>query len=82
MDQKYLQEGFELTLAHALEECGEFIAAAGKTQRWGPWSSNPELPAEAQEMNILWLEREMNDVLETMTRFKHELTMLKNDNGL
>ena len=67
-DPKYLQDGFDKKLAHVIEECGEFLAAAGKTQRWGAFSVNPELPREMQEFNIDWLGREMMDLSETMGR--------------
>jgi hypothetical protein len=67
-EAKYLQDGFDKKLAHVIEECGEFLAAAGKTQRWGPFSVNPELPREMQEFNVDWLWREMMDLSETMGR--------------
>lgn len=49
MQEKYLRPGFDFALAHAIEEAGEFLAAAGKTQRWGRLSSNPELPPHERE---------------------------------
>ena len=64
----YLQEGFEKLLAHAIEECGEFLAAAGKTQRWGRYSVDPTIPPEEQEVNLEWLTREAFDVRETIDR--------------
>lgn len=67
-DPDYFQEGFEAQLSHAIEECGEFLAAAGKTQRWGTLSVNPELPKEEQETNIIWLIREARDVREAINR--------------
>jgi len=51
-----------------MEECGEFIAAAGKTQRWGPLSVNPLLPIADQETNLDWLKREMADVRTVLDR--------------
>jgi hypothetical protein len=42
-DPRFLQQGFDKQLAHVVEECGEVISAAGKTQRWGPSSINPLL---------------------------------------
>jgi hypothetical protein len=65
---KYLQQGFDKRLAHAIEECGEFLAAAGKLQRWGAFSVNPELPREMQEFNIDWVFREAKDVQEAIER--------------
>jgi hypothetical protein len=68
MDPKYLRPGFDFALAHAIEEAGEFLAAAGKTQRWGPYSSNPELPAEERECNLDWLARESRDLRGALDR--------------
>lgn len=62
-DARFLQNGFDKRLSHFIEECGEALAAAGKTQRWGATSYNPLLPAEQREMNITWLRREIGDVL-------------------
>jgi len=68
VDSRFLQDGFNARLAHAMEECGEFIAAAGKTQRWGPLSVNPLLPIADQETNLDWLKREMADVRTVLDR--------------
>lgn len=68
-ETKYLQEGFDKRLAHAIEECGEFLAAAGKTQRWGRHGYNPE-PGSNRETNITWLMRELTDVEEAMARLR------------
>ena len=70
MDKRFLQDGFDKTLSHAVEECGEFIAAAGKTQRWGAFSYNPLLPYGKQESNLTWLRREMDDVREAIERLE------------
>lgn len=67
-DKRFLQDGFDKRLAHAIEECGEFLAAAGKTQRWGVWSVNPLLRPADQETNLLWLRREMADVRQALDR--------------
>jgi hypothetical protein len=67
-DPRFLQDGFEKRLAHAIEECGEFLAAAGKTQRWGVWGTNPLLPEYDREENIHWLRREMRDVRDALDR--------------
>jgi NTP pyrophosphatase (non-canonical NTP hydrolase) len=61
-DPRFLQNGFDKCMAHVVEECGEVLAAAGKTQRWGPLSVNPLLPVEQQETNIDWLRRELTDL--------------------
>lgn len=62
MNVRYLRSGFSFALAHAVEEAGEFLAAAGKTLRWGKDSVNPELPEAEQETNVDWLTREMSDL--------------------
>jgi NTP pyrophosphatase (non-canonical NTP hydrolase) len=49
-------------LAHLVEECGEVLSAAGKTQRYGFDSVNPLLPKHQQETNADWLWREMEDL--------------------
>lgn len=67
-DPRFLQEGFDKQLSHFIEECGEALAAAGKTQRWGRDSVNPYLPKEEQEKNEDWLLREVWDVQEAADR--------------
>ena len=69
-DSKYIRHDFKRSLAHLVEECGETLAAAGKTLRWGPRSFNPELMPADRETNIAWLEREMNDLREAMDRLQ------------
>jgi len=73
MDKKYLQNGWTKTLAHVVEECGEVLSAAGKAQRWGLWSVNPELPEDKQETNIEWLKRELKDLKGAISRLELEL---------
>lgn len=63
---KYKQRGFSKQLSKVIEECGECLAAAGKTQRWGIASYNPELPSCEQESNFNWLRRELRDVKEAI----------------
>jgi NTP pyrophosphatase (non-canonical NTP hydrolase) len=72
-DRKYLQKGFDKQLAHLVEECGEVLAAAGKTQRWGRECFNPELPPEQRETNEDWLKRELKDLQAAIWRL--EITM-------
>ncbi len=71
MDKRYLQKGFNKQLSHVIEECGEVLSAAGKLQRWGKDSVNPLLSPEDQESNIDWLMREINDLEQTIARFKN-----------
>lgn len=70
---KYIQAGFKKTLAHFIEECGESLAAAGKTQRWGLECYNPELPEDQRETNKDWLLREISDLENVIVRLKQEL---------
>lgn len=72
-DPKYLRGNLKFCLAHAIEECGEFLAAAGKTLRWGQDSFNPELPVAQQEKNGRWLARELDDVEGAMKRLRIHL---------
>lgn len=76
-DPRYRQKGFTKQLAHVVEECGEFLAAAGKTQRWGLQSVDPtggakkvfnEHGAQVKETNEQWLRRELADLIETSIR--------------
>lgn len=69
-DKRFLQDGFDKRLSRAIEECGEFLAAAGKTQRWGVWSVNPLLRPADRETNLLWLRREMTDVRQALDRLE------------
>lgn len=73
MKEEYLRPGFGFCLAHAIEECGEFLAAAGKTKRWGTASVNPELPADQQETNLDWLRREMADLRGALDRLDQSI---------
>ncbi len=70
-DPRYLQQGFDKQLAHVIEECGEVLAAAGKTQRWGRKSINPLLLSDHpqfNETNEQWLLRELGDLHEAIQR--------------
>lgn len=72
-DPRFFQAGFDKKLAHLVEECGELLAAAGKTQRWGPWSTNPlKRPGDEnfEETNFEWLKREMKGVMEAIARLE------------
>jgi NTP pyrophosphatase (non-canonical NTP hydrolase) len=72
-DKRFLQEGFDKQLAHVVEECGEVLAAAGKTQRWGRYSVNPLLGADDphyRETNDTWLRRELADLKDVISRLE------------
>ncbi len=75
---KYKQNGFPLRLSKVIEEMGEALAAAGKTQRWGPFSYNPEIPEEERERNIDWLMRELVDVENAISDVRESLWDLEN----
>jgi NTP pyrophosphatase (non-canonical NTP hydrolase) len=62
-----------------VEECGEVLAAVGKTQRWGLESYNPELPRHERETNREWILRELHD-LERAMRLVRE-ALLVGDEG-
>lgn len=69
-DSRFLQQGFDKQLSHLIEECGEVLAAAGKTQRWGRHSVNPLLLPEQQETNLEWLCRELQDLKQAIKRLE------------
>ena len=69
-DPCFIQAGFEKQLATLVEECGEVLAAAGKTQRWGRDSVNPLLPKDQQETNEVWLKRELADLKGAIQRLE------------
>ena len=69
-DPRFLQDGFDKQLSHDIEECGEVLAAAGKTQRWGWASVNPLLPEAERESNLVWLRRELGDLKEAIARLE------------
>lgn len=56
-------------LGRFIEECGEALAAAGKTVRFGWESVNPE-PGASKESNEDWLAREVEDLQEAIERLK------------
>jgi hypothetical protein len=55
-------------LGKFIEECGEALAAAGKTVRFGWNSYNPE--GASSEVNEDWLRREVADLEEAIVRLK------------
>lgn len=69
-DKRFFQTGFDKQLSHVIEECGEVLAAAGKTQRFGKDSTNPLIPVNEQETNLKWLMRELGDLELAICRFK------------
>jgi len=64
---KYKNKG--KALGKFIEECGECLAAAGKTIRFGWQSFNPE-DFSTRERNEAWLRREIADLEEAIARLK------------
>lgn len=77
MKQQYLFSGFDFALAHAVEEAGEFLAAAGKLMRFGLDSVNPELSPAEQETNLAWLRRELDDLQHALVRLDEAAAELR-----
>ncbi len=60
-------------LGYLVEECGEVLAAVGKTQRWGLESVNPDIPVAQQETNRDWILRELKDLKGAIRRVEQDL---------
>ena len=70
MKPQYEPDSVDTALGYLIEECGEVLAAAGKTMRWGPDGYNPELPKKDRETNVDWLLREITDLEGAIGRFR------------
>lgn len=79
MKPEYAPKTLAQALGYLTEECGEVLAAVGKTQRWGPDSYNPELPPEQRETNADWIRREMRDLAVAMDFVRLFLAMPNNN---
>lgn len=66
MKLQYRPKSTRQKLGKLVEECGEVLAAIGKTQRWGLESYNPELPPSQRESNRKWILREIKDLKEAI----------------
>lgn len=73
MKREYLPQTLHEKLAWLSEECGEVVAAIGKTWRFGVHSSNPELPEDKRETNGEWILREVQDLKEAIRLVEEEL---------
>lgn len=73
VDPRFVKTGREQAKDRLIEECGELVAALGKTGRFGWASYNPLLPLEERELNIDWVRREMNDVRLALDAMEKEL---------
>ena len=60
--KRYFPRTVTARLGLLIEECGEVLAAAGKSVRFGLDSYNPELRAADREINRDWLLREIVDL--------------------
>lgn len=76
-DQKYMRPGLNFAVGKAIEEAGEFLAAMGKTLRWGWNSVNPELKPADQETNQLWVRREIADLRGALDNLEREMEILR-----
>ena len=63
MKPQYRPITLEQKLGYLVEECGEVLAAVGKTQRWGLESYNPDIGPNS-ETNQEWILRELADLEE------------------
>jgi hypothetical protein len=62
MKTQYIPKTLGAKLGWLVEECGEVLAAVGKTLRHGVDSCNPELPRGSAELNGNWILRELDDL--------------------
>ena len=60
-------------LGKFIEECGEALAAAGKSVRFGLDRYNPLIDKAKRETNREWLRREIADLEEAIARLKKEV---------
>lgn len=74
-DPKYYRPGIDHALGKLVEECGEVLAAVGKTYRWGLDSYDPTLdtPVEERETNGEWIGRELADLIDAALNLQQEL---------
>ncbi len=63
----------EEALAQLVEDCGTFLAAAGKAQRLGLQGVNPELPKAQQEKYIWEVFREVANLRQAMVEFERAI---------
>lgn len=73
MKSEYEPKTLDQKLSHLVEECGEVMAAVGKTIRWGLDSFNPELRPEDRETNRDWVLRELADLKGAIERVERAL---------
>lgn len=76
MKARYEPKTTRQKLGYLIEECGEVLAAVGKSQRWGLESWNPEFGAST-ETNREWILRELQDLKGAISRVESALTKKK-----
>ena len=69
---KYAPRMPEQKLGYLIEECGEVLAACGKTVRHGWDNYNPEVPKEKRETNLQWILRELVDLKRAIALFEED----------
>lgn len=77
MPERYRPKSPEAALGYLTEECGEVLAAVGKTLRWGLESVNPDLASEHQETNRDWILRELRDLKRAIAIAEGSLALAK-----
>jgi uncharacterized protein YuzE len=77
ISKKYTPKTTPEKLGYLVEECGETLAAVGKTLRWGLESYNPELPVAERETNRDWILREIHDLERAITLVREALTKVR-----
>jgi len=73
--EKYRPRTLEQKLGYLIEECGEVLAAVGKSLRWGLGGFNPELPYGQRELNGDWIQRELADLERALSLVKDALNV-------
>ena len=74
-DERYKNIGTPMD--RAVEECGEFLQALSKAQRFGWFNFHPDRPGTT---NIDDVRREMADVVEAFERLEEHIMVLKYEN--
>ncbi len=76
MKKAYEPKTTDQKLGYLVEECGEALAAVGKTIRWGLESVNPELSPTStspRETNREWILRELDDLERAIAFVRQDL---------
>ncbi|WP_174286656.1 hypothetical protein [Sphingomonas bacterium] len=72
-DPRFIRDDLDSCVSHVIEECGELLAALGKSQRFGFLSVNPLLVPDEQEVNANWVLREIADVRSAVDRLEYAM---------